>query len=150
MENNISLDDLNYVKSGNSLSDEEMDKIDGTRIHIDNVIVEPGTSTYGKDGKPLPEGQERDVQKLKLTSKEFGEDLIGRNHKHVERYNLKDQSDGTWIVSLHEKSKTAQFLAKYKIDNFKNVNAIENGVVLVKKTVINSRGERRSFMTISI
>lgn len=145
-ENTISLDDLSYVKSGSSLSDDEMDTLDGTRVKIETVEIEDGTSKWGTDGKPLPEGQERQVKKLKLTTFEFGEELIGRKVRHYERYNLKEK-DGNWIVSLHEKSKTAQFLSKYKIDNFKNATMLENGVVLVKKT---NPDTRRSYMTISI
>ncbi len=142
----INLDDLTYVKSGNSLSDEEMDRLDGSRVKIATVEVEAGTSKFGTDGNPLPEGQERSVQKLKLVTEEFGEELIGRKISHIERYNLKD-IDGRWIVSLHEKSKTAQFLSKYKISNFKEATSLELGVVLVKKTNPNTA---RSYMTISI
>lgn len=136
------LEDLEYVKSGGP-TDEEMDKLDGTRVKIASVEIIDDTSGY-KDGKALPEGQEVQVKKLKILTEEFGENLIERSIVHQERYNLKE-IDGKWGVSLHEKAKTAQFLAKYKVDDFKNAVGVE--VVLVKKT---NPDNKRSYMTISI
>lgn len=150
-ENKPSLDNMSYEKTGGnftwSLTDSEMDKFDGHRISIEDVQMIKATSKFGKDSLPLPPGQEREVYVIELTSKPFGEDQIGNNIVHTERYNLKQKDDDTWIVSLHEKSKTAQFLSKYKIDNFKLATSLENGVVLVKKT---NPKTNKSFMTISI
>lgn len=123
------LDNLEYVKSGGP-SDEEMDKLDGSRVKIASCEVIDSTSGFGLDGQPLPEGQERAVKMLKMSTEEFGTEQIGRSIVHVESYNLKNV-DGKWVVGMHEKSKTAQFLAKYKLDKFTNVVGTE--VVIVKK-----------------
>jgi len=123
------VDNLEYVKFGGP-SEEEMDKLDGTRVKIKECDVDESTSKFGLDGQPLPEGQLRDVQVIKLITEEFGAEQIGRAITHVETYNLKEM-DGKWIVGMHEKSKTAQFLAKYKVDAFKNVIGTE--VVIIKK-----------------
>jgi hypothetical protein len=123
------LEELEYENSGGP-SDEEMDKLDGSRVKIASCEVVDGTSKFGHDGKPLPEGQEIQVKKLKLVTEEFGFSQIGRNITHSEDYNLKFK-DGKWKVSLHEKSKAAQFLAKYKMKDFKNVKGTE--VVIIKR-----------------
>ena len=142
MDEKINLGDLEYDK-GNQLSDEEMNKLDGCRVKIASVEVINDTSRY-KDGQLLPDEQEVEVKKIELLSELFGTDLIGREVTHRERYNLKN-ADGVWKVSLHEKSNTGQFLAKYGIDKFEN--AVGKEVVLVKKTNPDSK---RSWMRISI
>jgi len=123
------LENLEYVKFGGP-SDEEMDKLDGSRVKIASCEVVDDTSPYGLDGNPLPEGQERAVKKLKLSTEEFGSEQIGRGLTHSESYNLKEV-DGRWVVGMHEKSKTAQFLAKYKLENFTKAEGTE--VVITKK-----------------
>ncbi len=82
-----------------------------------------------------------------MVSEPFGTDLIGREVIHRERYNLKNK-DGVWKVSLHEKSNTGQFLAKYGVDKFEN--AVSKEVVLVKRTKPSPDGRTRSWMRISI
>ena len=142
-ENNVvSLDTLEYVQSGGP-TDDELSKLDGCRVDIANVEIVEDNSRW-KDGVELPEGQEIKVQKIKLTTEPFGTDLIGREITHVEKYNLKNK-DGRWIVSLHEKSKTGLFLAKYQLGSFKDTKG--TSVVLIKKTNPNTK---RSFLMISI
>jgi len=142
MSEEFGLEELEYIRSGGA-TDDEMDKLDGSRVKIASIEVIDDTSTY-KDGKALPEGMEIEVKKLLLTTEPFGKELIGRDITHKEKYNLKEK-DGKWIVSLHEKSKTAQFLSKYKIDNFKNAKGKE--VVISKKT---NPDNKRSYLTISV
>lgn len=142
-EKELSLGDLDYVKSG-SLSDEEMDKLDGFRVKIARISIEDDSTPYGEDGNILPDGQKRPVKAIQLETEEFGLEQIGRNTVHRERYSLK-LKDGRWTVSLHEKSKSAQFLSKYKIDKFEN--AIGKEVVLIKKT---NPETKRSRISISI
>ena len=138
----MNVEDLEYKKSG--LSDDDLNKLDGTRAQIEKAEILDDTSKFAKDGQPLPEGQERAVQILWLVMKPFGEAVIGRNIEHRERFNLQEH-EGKWVVSLHEKAKTAQFLAKYGVDSFANVAGKE--VVIVKKT---SPKTGRSYLTISI
>ncbi|MCK5624981.1 hypothetical protein KAI04_04015 [Candidatus Pacearchaeota archaeon] len=142
MTEEYKLEDLEYDK-GNALSDDEMNKLDGCRVPIASVEIIDDTSKY-QDGKLLPDDQEISVKKIELTSAPFGTALIGRDIVHKERYNLKSK-DGAWKVSLHEKSNTGQFLAKYGVDKFEN--AVSKEVVLVKKT---NPETKRSWMKISI
>lgn len=142
MADELSIEDLKYVKSGGP-TDEELMKLDGTRVKIIKVEIISDTSKY-KDGSLLPEGQEVEVKKLQLETESFGNELIGREIVHRERYNLSNK-DGEWIVSLHEKAKTAQFLAKYNLESFAKVVGTE--VVLTKRTNPDSK---RSWLSISI
>ena len=123
------LANLEYVQSGGP-SEDEMDKLDGSRVKIAACEVVDDVSKFGTDGNQLPEGQERSVKKIKLITEEFGAGQIERAIIHIENYNLKPV-DGKWVVGLHEKSKTAQFLAKYKLDTFTNVVGTE--VVVIKR-----------------
>lgn len=143
MTEEVNLENLKYVNSGGP-TNEELNKIDGTKVKIKSANIIKDTSKFGKDGETLPEGQEREVYKIELESEPFGQDLIGRDITHKERYNLVEKN-GEWIVSLHEKSKTAQFLAKYGKDRFENVPGTE--VILVKKTNANTG---RSYLRIAI
>ena len=142
-EDQVKLEDLDYVKSGGP-NDEELTKLDGCRTKIAKVEVIKDTSRY-KDGKLLPDEEVVDVMKVRVETAMFGEELIGRTITHREKYNLKQEVDGSWIVSLHDKAKTAQFLSKYKVDKFENAVGVE--VVLVKKT---NPDTKRSWLTISI
>lgn len=134
------LENLEYMKFGGP-TEEEMDKLDGTRVKIASCEVVDGTTGFGLDGQLLPEGQERAIKMIKMTTEQFGTEQIERAIEHIESYNLKN-IDNKWVVGLHEKSKTAQFLAKYKLDKFTNVIGTE--VVLVKKVnPKNNRGRLR-------
>lgn len=124
------LGELEYVQTGGPTED-EMDKLDGSRVKIASCEVVDRTSKFGQDGNLLPEGQEIPVKRIEITTEEFGAGQIGRAIKHVEEYNLKNK-DGNWFVNLHEKSKTAQFLAKYKLPDF--TKAVGTEVVVIKRT----------------
>jgi hypothetical protein len=147
MDEEFKLEDLEYVQSGGP-SEDEMDKLDGCRVKVDKIEIVDDTTRYtkGDDGKQiiLPEGQSVPIKKIKLTTVEFGQELIGRPIVHTEKYNLV-KKDGKWIVSLHEKASTAKFLAKYKLDKFENAKGKD--VVIVKKT---NPETKKSRLTISI
>ena len=124
----LKIEDLIYVQAGRA-TEEECGKLDGCRVKIATCIRELGRS-FWDNGQKLPEGQEVEIQQLKLTTEPFGKDIIGRDITIKEKYNLQFK-DGIWVVSLAEKAKTAKFLAKYKLDTFANVEGIE--VVIVKQ-----------------
>ena len=137
------LDDLEYIQSGGP-SKEELSKLDGVRVKIAKCeVVEDVGPVYNEKGQ-LIEGQEQKVKKIYLETVPFGKELIERDIVHREKYNLKDK-DGKWVVSLHEKSKTGQFLAKYNLESFKDV--VGTSVVLTKKT---NPETKRSWLAISI
>ena len=138
MVKDIGLGDLDYMTSGGP-NEEECSKLDGFRVKIVDVKIIDDVSRYDNLGNELPEGQEVPVKKIQLTTDEFGQELIGRKIFHIQSYSLKEK-DGKWIVSLHEKSNTGQFLSKYKLDRFEN--AVGKEVVLVKKTNPNTKKSR--------
>jgi hypothetical protein len=76
--------------------------LDGIRVKIAKVEIIDDTTRYTKDKNGnqilLPEGEELSVKKIKLTTEEFGQDRIGRNITHIEKYNLQLKND-KWIVS---------------------------------------------------
>ena len=110
-EGTLPLDTLEYKRFGGP-SDAELDKLDGCRAKIASVERVLGRSIW-ENGQKLPDGQEIEVEQIKLTTVPFGKNLIERDITHSEKYNLKF-TDGNWVVSLFEKAHTAQFLAKYK------------------------------------
>lgn len=137
------LDELSYVKSGGP-SAEECTKLDGIRVKIASIEVIDDVGPVYDDKNKKVEGQEKKMKKVKLTTEGFGSDLIGREIVHVEKYNLKEK-DGQWSVSLHEKAKTGQFLAKYEFEKFEE--AIGTEVIMTKKT---NPETKKSWLSISI
>ena len=132
MTTQVNLNELEYVKSDNNFTDEEMNKFDGTRVKVDKVETKLETTKFGEDGKPLPEGQLRETMVVVLTTAPVKMSSVGTPVTVVEKFSLKKhKTQDKWVASLHEKSKTYKLFRKYGKNTFPEFVGSE--IILSKK-----------------
>jgi len=154
-------DELEYVKGDATLSDEEMNKLDGTRIKVGDIrfeeieskyaiedidaIAVDGTKKTYKAGSMLPEGMTVKAKVVVLETVPVKTSDTGTPICIKERFSLKKhKTKGTWVASLHEKSKTFKLFKKYGKNSFQDFKNSE--VILTKKVGKTGKG----FMGISV
>lgn len=131
------IDDMGAIESG-GLTEELIDQYNGTRTTIAEVKLIDGTTAWGEDGKPLPEGQQRPIKQLQVSTASIGTDKAGNPIVIREKFNLKkDKVTGKLGWSMHEKSKSFKFLQNLKLNHFKDV--IGKPVIVVKKVWANGK-----------
>jgi len=143
MSEELKLEDLKPVPVG-GLSEEDMDKYNGTRVKIGKVAIEYTESRW-KDGVELPEGQTVRVPQVAVETEPIGQDALGQPITVKEWFPLKQNKvTGEWGPSLHPKSKCKKFFDLLKINRFEE--AVGREVVVIKKR--SSSG--RAFLGINI
>ena len=138
----LTLDDLNPVPTG-GISEEDMDKFDGSKTKIASIVPEEMDSIFCvekvkigdveyKPGDPLPEGYTQKGYVAIVKSEQIGMDALGQPVVVTEHVSLKKHPHtGKWGPSLHEKSKAKKLMTKYKVNTLKE--CIGQPIVVIKK-----------------
>ena len=141
-DENLQIGDLKSVPSA-GLSDEDINKYDGTRVRVARVYVDYQESRY-EDGSELPEGQTVKVPFAFVETEPIGQDALGQPIAVTERFPLKrNPTSGEWGPSLHQKSKSKKFFDLLKINKFEE--SVGREVAVLKRL----SGTGRAFLGVN-
>jgi hypothetical protein len=130
MAEEFSVDDLVEIPTG-QLSDDDKNRLDGTKTKIAKVSVKEKDSIY-KDGERLPDGQTVKTMVAVLETESIGINALGQPITVAEEFSLKQHPvSKKWGPSMHEKSKAKKLFNKLKVNNFKE--CVGRDIVVVKK-----------------
>lgn len=136
MNENFDIGALEYVNTSAQLSEEETDKLDGTRAKIATTKTVQKKIGFDINGNALPAGQTRDAWYVRLETVPVATNKMGQPVTVTEDFPLKQHKvTGRWVASLHEKSKTSKLFKKYNVNKFEEM--IGRDVVLSKKVRTN-------------
>jgi hypothetical protein len=138
--------DVEYERPVTDFSEEEMTKLDGTRVKVETVVLHDFESGYAIEdckinGKDYKAGEELPAD-VTVPAKEFVvttvAPLVDKELRVRERFSLKKRKkDGAWIASLHEKSKVYKALRKYNVNRMEEL--VGKDVILSKMVLANNK-----------